>query len=292
MKNDHILDAIGTISDEAIQDAKAYQQSKKKKPVWVKWGVVAACLALVVAIGIPFISDFIAPKSGPGQDDPLRPVNAIEYNGAYYEIVDMEDTQLLNRYNLPHEITDDIVGSPLGSGLDANGKSTKETFYIYTPYMDIRTDPEGHSRVQRAVYVIKDEVGKYSFALFCNFVGFDSNTHIEASEMFVVYGIDAADDIAYIEVGENKISDAEKINAIFDTICNSSSLGNDDYQKLIFGNMGEEEQQKLSTELADDMVEIKITSNEGIVTNSLCYYPSINYIYWGLSYYKLNNPID
>ena len=46
MKNDQILDAIGTINDEAIADARAYQQPKFLR--LVKWSAMAACLCLVV----------------------------------------------------------------------------------------------------------------------------------------------------------------------------------------------------------------------------------------------------
>ena len=52
MKNDQILDAIGTINDEAIADARAYQRPKTRR--WVKWGAMAACVCLLVIGGIHF----------------------------------------------------------------------------------------------------------------------------------------------------------------------------------------------------------------------------------------------
>lgn len=55
MKAEHILDAIGTINDEAIQDARTCQRAGFGGRV--KWGILAACLCclaatLVVSLGI------------------------------------------------------------------------------------------------------------------------------------------------------------------------------------------------------------------------------------------------
>lgn len=46
MKNERLLDAIGNIDDNLVHNA-VNDNFKKKKPVWVKWGAVAACLVLV-----------------------------------------------------------------------------------------------------------------------------------------------------------------------------------------------------------------------------------------------------
>ncbi len=47
MKSEDLYEAVGDISEKHILAARA--PAKKKKPLWVKWGAVAACLALVVA---------------------------------------------------------------------------------------------------------------------------------------------------------------------------------------------------------------------------------------------------
>ena len=63
MKANHLLDMIGNADDGIVEEAK-----KRKKPVvarWTRWVAVAACLALVVAVGIPYISDVIGRKAGP-----------------------------------------------------------------------------------------------------------------------------------------------------------------------------------------------------------------------------------
>ncbi len=50
MKSDDLLDVIGEVSDEYIEDAKSVK--KRKMPRWAKWtSVIAACLVAVVGVG-------------------------------------------------------------------------------------------------------------------------------------------------------------------------------------------------------------------------------------------------
>lgn len=63
MRNDHILDAIGTINDDAIRDARAYQRPKSRR--WTRWGAMAACLLLVFTLSVPA---FAAADFGPAYD--------------------------------------------------------------------------------------------------------------------------------------------------------------------------------------------------------------------------------
>lgn len=286
MTNEKLYEVLGDINEKHVKEAGEYR--KTKKPVWLKWGAVAACLCLVVGLAIPVLT----PKGGPGQSDHLRPLNVMEYNGAYYESVDMTDKEVLDTYNLPHEITADMVGISLGAGLDHDGKPTEQTLHQYVPYADIVTITTGleQERVQRAVYIVEDG-GAYSFALFCNFIGFDSNTHTEASEMFVVYGVDEVEDIASITIDGKEVTDRDKIKALFDNLYNSYAMGNNDYQNAVFKGMSEEEQQALSIELADSMIEIGIATTEGVAINHIGYFPTINYVSWALNYYKLDGPI-
>ncbi len=51
MRPDTLLDAIGMISDEYIQDAKAVHVVKKNH-TWLKWGAMAACACFLVYLGI------------------------------------------------------------------------------------------------------------------------------------------------------------------------------------------------------------------------------------------------
>ena len=64
MKAENILDAIGAINDEAVQDARAYKRARYNKAV--KWGAMAACAGLIItatALTLPGI--LREPSSGP-----------------------------------------------------------------------------------------------------------------------------------------------------------------------------------------------------------------------------------
>ena len=268
--------------DDAVLDRSETMVREKRKKAWVKWVIPAACLCFVLGIGVPVLFR----KGGPGQEDPLRPLNVIEFGGAYYEELDMEDTDILDKYNLPHKISEEMVGACLGNGLNADGSSAKSAFYQYLPYSDegVVREQLNEFRCQRAVYVLEDS-GEYSFAVFCNFVSFDSNTHTEASELFAVYGIDEAKDITSITLGDEKIIDPERIVSLYSGMTNSISMGNEDFQRSVFGDMEEQERQEYSEKLADSMVAVRIITAEGVAINNISYYPEINCIYWALSYY-------
>lgn len=56
MKNEKLLDAIGEVRDEYIQDAEVMPA---KRPGWVRWGAIAACCCLLVGsvtLGQQFLS--------------------------------------------------------------------------------------------------------------------------------------------------------------------------------------------------------------------------------------------
>lgn len=279
-----LIEKYYTLKDSYLEKKlPAVCLKKKRQSLWIKWSTVAVSICLIIGIAIPIFQ----PKGGPGQNDPLRPLNVIEYNGAYYECVDMDNADILGNYNLPHEITSDMIGTSLGSGWGSNGKQTKQIFYQYIPYADVcvMNSQLNEKRTQQAVYIVEED-GAYSFALFCNYIGFDSNTHTEASEMFAVYGVDAAEDIAIIKIDEKEITDIDTLNKFFSGLCDSYSMGNDDYQDAIFKGMSEKEQQLLNIELADSMVQIQIITVDGVVINHIEYYPTINYIYWANNYYR------
>ena len=286
MTNKKFYEVLGDVSEKHITKAREYR--KTNRPAWLKWGAAAACLCLLIGLAVPVLT----PNGGPSQDDPLHPLGIIEYNGAYYECIDMTDTKTLDDFHLPHEITAEMIGAPLGTSPDPTGERTEWTFRQYVPYADVAaiTGELKQERAQRAVYILENGEA-CTFAVFCNFIGFDSNTHTEASEMFAVYGVDEAGDIAGITIGNDTFTDAGRIRSLFDNLINSYAMGNDDYQNSVFSGMSEEKQQALSVELADSMIEITIETAAGIAINHLCYYPTINYVSWALNYYQLDTPI-
>ena len=49
MKSDKLLDAIGLISDEYIEDAKVVQRVRRNY-TWLKWGAMAACACILISV--------------------------------------------------------------------------------------------------------------------------------------------------------------------------------------------------------------------------------------------------
>ena len=58
MTNEKLYEVLGDINEKHINEARAYH--KAKKPGWVKWGAIAACLCLMVPLTIPVedLSDY------------------------------------------------------------------------------------------------------------------------------------------------------------------------------------------------------------------------------------------
>ena len=53
MKSDSLLDAIGLISDEYVQDAKSVRKVRRNY-AWLKWGAMAACVCILITVSFRF----------------------------------------------------------------------------------------------------------------------------------------------------------------------------------------------------------------------------------------------
>lgn len=53
MKKENLFDVIGDVDEQKVATAgRAMTAQKKSRPVWLKWGAMAACLCLVVGVAI------------------------------------------------------------------------------------------------------------------------------------------------------------------------------------------------------------------------------------------------
>lgn len=55
MTNEKLYEVLGGIDEKHVKEAREYR--KAKKPIWIKWGAMAACLCLVVAVVLPLIQN-------------------------------------------------------------------------------------------------------------------------------------------------------------------------------------------------------------------------------------------
>ena len=68
--------ALGNIGESYVDEAATYT-AKKKNNVWVKWGSIAACFALLLCIGIPLTLHLI-PSGDVGDDHGGYPFETLE----------------------------------------------------------------------------------------------------------------------------------------------------------------------------------------------------------------------
>jgi hypothetical protein len=284
MKKEEFSEVFGDINENYVKEAETIK--KTRKPAWLKWGAMAACLCLVVSIAIPVLHH----KVGPGSEDPVHDIAALEYNGKFYEAVNIPE--VLEKYGLPSKITADMAGEHLeylksdgGVGYECTASQTDIELYQYAP------------SVCDGVYLLRDDETWYA-ALFCNFYQFDSNTSVELTELYRVYGIESANDIAAItemdwnrskEVGIPVVNQQE-ITEFYDMTVALWSYGNDDFQEQMFdGYPDEESQQKAHIAFADDYRCLRIETADGL-RFFIGFYPSFDWIYGGgtMSYFKID----
>ena len=60
MRKEDFAEVLGDINENYIQEAETIKRSKK--PVWPKWGAMAACLCLVIGLTMPTVLNMLNPK--------------------------------------------------------------------------------------------------------------------------------------------------------------------------------------------------------------------------------------
>jgi hypothetical protein len=82
MKQDQIIDAMNFIDDDLIERAEVVRSGKKaRKPAWVKWGVMAACLCLVVVVVVHALTPGNSSKPVLEWSDGFQAADYFTYNG-------------------------------------------------------------------------------------------------------------------------------------------------------------------------------------------------------------------
>lgn len=286
MKKEDISDALNMLNDDILQEANEVRSNKKKNRNWRKWGAVAACLCLLVAV-FPVKRLINANKN---QDKGVDPIALLELSGCYYEACSKE--RILEKYGLPAKITEDMAGQHLlylesdgGAGYKVTSAQTNIELYEYAP------------NPCRAVYVLRDG-NSYKAALFCNIIGSDTNTSYELRDLYKFYGIEGAEDIASIShvdwhkekaVG-NTVTDTEAISAFYNITLALAGYSNDDFQAEVFGKIPENQQVAVHTDFANDNTTIRIEATSGLRL-FIEVFPDYGWIYGGgtMKYYKMND---
>ena len=119
MKREKFCELLGEINENYVKEAETIK--KAKKPVWVKWGAMAACLCLVVVGAVlpmtnndtPMPSQEELPPvidEGPAGMTMPEMVEIVEVNGIEYVVYGNEDKDILQNYGILSELTEDLAG--------------------------------------------------------------------------------------------------------------------------------------------------------------------------------------
>jgi len=102
MKNGELYEVLGDINEKHVKEAREYR--KTKKPIWLKWGAIAACL-VVALIVVPVLQNITAPDpiislmvNQTDYTEPFTDLDGTSYTGiseAELDIVKTEFSQAL-----------------------------------------------------------------------------------------------------------------------------------------------------------------------------------------------------
>ena len=91
MKNEKLLEIIGGIDDNLVHNA-VNDNFKKKTPVWVKWGAVAACLVLICVATISLFTASDDETTVPGIADapPMVSFKELKSDFVYLGVIESD----------------------------------------------------------------------------------------------------------------------------------------------------------------------------------------------------------
>ena len=303
MKRQRISETIGNINPKYIDEATEYTGAAKKSPknLWYKWVAIAACFALVLAVGFPFAKDLFISSD---QKDILDAVILIEYDDSYLEVI--EDPKTIKKSGLPSEITEDIIGNHIVFLQKAVPKAEYSNYVVADATTNIELF-EYKSAPYKAVRILKDG-DTYYYAWFCNY-WVENNESLPIQTAFDVYGIDDATDIVSItsiktdntwKANGKVITDSAIISEFYTEITKLTAQSFDEYHEAVFadelkkyedkggGDVGTE----LYTRVADDYKEIKLETKDGLYF-VIGYYPTYDWVKVDetMSYYQMSTEI-
>ena len=304
MKRKKISETIDNINPKYIDEATGYTGVAKTTPKkgWYKWVAVAACFALVLAIGFPFAKDlFISPD----QKDIVDAVVLIEYGDSYLEVI--EDAKTIKKFGLPSEITEDIIGNHIVFLQKAVPEAEYSNYVVADETTNIELF-EYKPAPYKAVRILRDG-DKYYYAWFCNYL-VENDESLPIQMVFDVFGIDEAADIISITPTKTDntwkpkgkvITDSAIISEFYTEITKLTAYSFDEYHELVFADDLKEAEDKgggdigseVYTRVADDRKDIVIETKDGL-RFTIQYYPSYGWIHITktLPYYQMSPEIE
>ncbi len=294
MKRNRISETMQNINQKYVDEAGNYKNDKKAAPrkAWHKWVAVAACFAVVLAVGIPVVRKLFVSQNY--KCDTADSVMLIEYDDAYLEII--EDPNMAERFGLEKNITENLIGNHIAY-LQKDVPEVERSNYIVVDNETNAELLEYAPAPYKAIRIFRDG-DKYYYAFFCNYL-VETDEALPIMEAFEVYGIDEASDIISITPTKSdnewkpdgaSITDSAIISAFFNEISKLTAFCFDDYHDLVY--VDSEADSEVYARVADDRKDILIETKDGL-RFVIYYYPSYGWINITktMSYYQMSPEI-
>lgn len=293
MKEEKIFELIADIDEMYVAEARA-KSAKKKQPVWIKWVVTAACFALVVATGSPLINNFVQRFD----KDPTDLILLIEYDNAYYEVIE-NNPEFLERKGIKTDISNDVAGSHITYLKKEKPEAEYSDYIVSVEETDIEL-LEYAPVNQKAVRILRDG-DKYYAAVFCNYL-IDDTESLPFDEVFKVYGISKDEDIKSVvsvkpdneyKANGNAVTDSDLIKSFYNEIITLEKFSEDEFDKTQFTYEDENKADGYHGQFADDRNDIMIETADGL-RFVISYYPTYDWVNASLTqtYYKLSPVLE
>ena len=183
MKKEKLYEVLGEIDDNYINDAHLTTK-KKSRPVWIKWGAMAACLCLVLVGGILINTlrptDFHAMVTGGSVNSTLT-ITTLEIEGrlACYAQLDI-DSSRLERYVGEQYLAEDV------------------RIWYY---------PKESGNLKYLIQ--KDSAGVLSLWSFNSFYMEEGETHTYGDVLSIIYGVNSPNSIVSITTSPSKANNTD-----------------------------------------------------------------------------------
>ena len=98
MNSKKFSESMSELDSKYVDEAIHYKKKKNKKPFWIKLGTVAACLAIVIAVGgilAPFSGGMIVSAYAYGTNEEITAAGAVMNSGTISESGEMKGHPLM-----------------------------------------------------------------------------------------------------------------------------------------------------------------------------------------------------
>ncbi len=308
LKKQKISEIIGNIDEKYIKEAVTYEKAaenqprveKSRKKLSLKWLTAAACLVLVLSVGMP-LGNLLSPDKNTSDT-----VLMIIYENAYYEVIE-DNPETLRKRGIETKVTAELAGEHIVylnheiPGDDRSGYiiSDEKTDFELLTYKDADC---------RAVRVLR-RGDKYNIVILCNYI-VPENESMPIRDFFEIFGIESETDIKSIcasssdntwkPVGD-KITDKNAIAEFYSEALSLTSYSEDEHHDLVFaedlkdaedvggGDVGDE----VYTKYADDIHTLLIETKEGL-RFKVDYFPSYGWMHFSqtMSYAQISDALS